>query len=456
MAEKKNFIIENFNGTDYDTLYPETNSGQVLLDTTAQAATTLPSGSTLNDALNKLNKFDNRYEIGDVLTTSRTDLSDKWLLCNGATLNDSDYPELGSQLPGVEMVFNKISVNSQTTEGYNQYSIATRKTASTTSAIMIIYANVYYCNSLSGGTWVSWGTLPQSCYVKTLNNHYVIVSTIQSGSAPFAKYCIGEPTSLDSFSNLQLPSNVSVYNYGDCIYCNNRYYFAYNGVSDAKMFRVLMYTDLQSAPTKDIAIPILDAPFYTGNGGTGYIFGIVDGNATLSCYRSNQDSDPSYVSDFVSIDSNGAATLLNKSTQLYRTNVPLSAWSLGGKYYIIRSPLSSQRYWTINVMDSLQSTSSTELKQIRSNYGQLCHFWLVENDKIILPDKTYIDSNGVIKNWNSGPSGSTLCLSFSSTDTDIYAMYPKYEVWASSKSAQFNLPIYSPATGLRAYIKAKN
>ena len=456
MAEKKNFTIENFNGIDYDTLYPETNSGQVLLDTTAQAATTLPSGSTLNDALNKLNKFDNRYEIGDVLTTSRTDLSDKWLLCNGATLNDSDYPELGSQLPGVEMVFNKISVNSQTTEGYNQYSIATRKTASTTSAIMIIYANVYYCNSLSGGTWVSWGTLPQSCYVKTLNNNYVIVSAIGSRSDPFAKYCIGEPTSLDSFSNLQLPSNISVYNYGDCIYCNNRYYFAYNGVSNANTFKVLMYTDLQSAPTKDITIPILNAPSYTGSGGTGYIFGIVDGNATLSCYRSNGSDSPSYVSDLVSIDANGATTLLNKSIQTYKTNVPLSAWSFGGKYYIIRSPLSSQQYWTINVTDSLQSTSSTELKQIRSQYGQLCHFWLVENDKIVLPDKTYIDSNGVIKNWSSGPSSSALCLSFSSTDTDIYAMYPKYEVWASSKSAQFNLPTYSPATGLRAYIKAKN
>ena len=187
-----------------------------------------------------------------------------------------------------------------------------------------------------------------------------------------------------------------------------------------------------------------------------YIFCIVYLNATFICYRINYSNYPSYVSDFVSIDSNGATTLLNKSIQTYRTNVPLSAWSLGGKYYIIRPPLSSQQYWTINVMDSLQSTSSTELKQIRSQYGQLCHFWLVENDKIVLPDKTYIDSNGTIKNWNSGPSGSTLCLSFSSTDTDIYAMYPKYEVWASSKSAQFNLPTYSPATGLRAYIKAKN
>lgn len=36
MAEKKNFTMKEYNGTDYDTLYPETNSGQVLLTKTAQ------------------------------------------------------------------------------------------------------------------------------------------------------------------------------------------------------------------------------------------------------------------------------------------------------------------------------------------------------------------------------------------------------------------------------------
>ena len=48
MAEKKNFTIENFNGTDYDTLYPETNSGQVLLDSSGQNIFHLSSGSTVN------------------------------------------------------------------------------------------------------------------------------------------------------------------------------------------------------------------------------------------------------------------------------------------------------------------------------------------------------------------------------------------------------------------------
>ena len=98
MAEKKNFTIENYNGTDYDTLYPETNSGQVLLDTTAQTATNLPSGKTLDDALQHITKDGGGFQVGDTLTTARTDLGDKWLLCNGATISSSNYPELAPLL----------------------------------------------------------------------------------------------------------------------------------------------------------------------------------------------------------------------------------------------------------------------------------------------------------------------------------------------------------------------
>lgn len=98
MAEKKNFSIENYNGTDYDTLYPETNSGQVLLDTTAQVSTDLPSGATLDDALQSISKDGGAFQVGDTLTTARTNLGDKWLLCNGQNVNAEDYPELVSVL----------------------------------------------------------------------------------------------------------------------------------------------------------------------------------------------------------------------------------------------------------------------------------------------------------------------------------------------------------------------
>ena len=96
MAEKKNFTIENYNGTDYDTLYPETISGQVLLDTQAQRILNLPSGDTLNNAFNHIAYGGGSYAIGDVLVTARNNLGDNWLLCNGAIVDGSQYPDLKS------------------------------------------------------------------------------------------------------------------------------------------------------------------------------------------------------------------------------------------------------------------------------------------------------------------------------------------------------------------------
>ena len=98
MAEKKNFTIENYNGTDYDTLYPETISGQVLLDAQAQRILNLPSGNTLNNAFNHIAYGGGSYVIGDVLVTARNNLGDSWLLCNGAIVDGSKYPVLKNLL----------------------------------------------------------------------------------------------------------------------------------------------------------------------------------------------------------------------------------------------------------------------------------------------------------------------------------------------------------------------
>ena len=38
-------------------------------------------------------------QVGDILTTTRTDLGDNWLLCNGDTVETSDYPNLKEVLP---------------------------------------------------------------------------------------------------------------------------------------------------------------------------------------------------------------------------------------------------------------------------------------------------------------------------------------------------------------------
>ena len=116
MAEKKNFTIENYNGTDYDTLYPETISGQVLLDAQAQRILNLPSGDTLNNAFNHIAYGGGSYVIGDVLVTARNNLGDNWLLCNGAIVDGSQYPVLKNLLKSAPHVgtFQSIGASADT------------------------------------------------------------------------------------------------------------------------------------------------------------------------------------------------------------------------------------------------------------------------------------------------------------------------------------------------------
>lgn len=116
MAEKKNFIIENYNGTDYDTLYPETISGQVLLDAQVQRILNLPSGDTLNNAFNHIAYDGGSYVIGDVLVTARNNLGDNWLLCNGAIVDGSKYPVLKNLLKSAPHVgtFKSIGASADT------------------------------------------------------------------------------------------------------------------------------------------------------------------------------------------------------------------------------------------------------------------------------------------------------------------------------------------------------
>lgn len=44
--------------------------------------------------------IDNVFRVGDLRSTLRTDLGDRWLLCNGEAFDPADYPELAAVIPG--------------------------------------------------------------------------------------------------------------------------------------------------------------------------------------------------------------------------------------------------------------------------------------------------------------------------------------------------------------------
>ena len=60
----------------YEVLYPETLTSQ------------------LNGDISSIEGYVKPWKVGDVLVTSRKDLSDNWLLCNGAQIAGADYPLL--------------------------------------------------------------------------------------------------------------------------------------------------------------------------------------------------------------------------------------------------------------------------------------------------------------------------------------------------------------------------
>ena len=51
------------------------------------------------------------FKVGDILSTLRTDLGDDWLLCNGETMNASEYPELANVLPGLETLAGQSTID---------------------------------------------------------------------------------------------------------------------------------------------------------------------------------------------------------------------------------------------------------------------------------------------------------------------------------------------------------
>lgn len=67
------------------------NKANLLKDTTA-ALFGLGSAAVPDDVFQKIGA--GAFVVGDTLTTARTDLGDKWLLCNGAGVKVTDYPLL--------------------------------------------------------------------------------------------------------------------------------------------------------------------------------------------------------------------------------------------------------------------------------------------------------------------------------------------------------------------------
>ena len=460
MAEKKNFTIENYNGTDYDTLYPETNSGQVLLDIDAQSSTSLSTGTTLDDALRHIFQNDGIFHIGDTLTTARTNLGNKWLLCNGAMVNSADYPVLSQFFNSVTFNYSKVA---EYTKPSNFYSTRTNSfdvmyDESTGKYGILMY--IHYLTSSSGlsdkilayqtigdSIWVDCtgdgvnNALLSDIFVKLLNRNFVVCNTQTynrtSNSNPVGYYCTGAPTSSASFSPIALPTVDVDWRWVDAAYYNGKYYFTITGSSTAPSY-LLVYDDLASTPQSILL----------KNSGSVGNFSMVNGKLCVCTGSSSNNV------TFKLINEDGTLGTITITTEdSYDSTTDLMLYSLGKNYVLTRLYNRSSSFYTFYVYFSNSLNNSFTKNKSYSNKQDI----LQKDDMLILSNGYYIDMELNIKTQESFQIiGDNPARPLRNCNNNIFAIGGTYNVYQSSLDAKFQLPTYSPATGLYAYIKAKN
>lgn len=118
MSGTKNVVIQQNNGTDYDKIYPKTRDSEVNLTDDNVSVW----GNTLKDALPKIDSRltvteNNQWEIGDIRTTTKSDLGEKWLKADGSVYDTSKYPDLAKVTTVQSFPFGSQSITSGTIAG---------------------------------------------------------------------------------------------------------------------------------------------------------------------------------------------------------------------------------------------------------------------------------------------------------------------------------------------------
>lgn len=428
MAEKKNFIIENYNGTDYDTLYPETISGQVLLDAQAQRILNLPSGDTLNNAFNHIAYGGGSYVIGDVLVTARNNLGDNWLLCNGEIIDGSEYPILKNLLKGAPHVgtFKSIGASAETAYRPGKAGEILWKDTLIDSPI-----NSYdFYTSLSSqssnvDTWSFFYVPSQNKYMYTTaqpqtsdgrnnNGYYGNALSSMSTSTTFERMTINGGWEVDgdlfyivtTFEHIQ-PSLVTSFP-------NTFTVDRQGGVTTSKTFDSTYNNKVAKLGTKYIM-------YARDNSVKCYVFD-KSGTATGTTVVKSGSKNTFFACD-------GTVALLNYASSQFTEASP----------YIISE----------NSTEAVPITLPTQGRVFGSSHG----FFYLDGTKLYQSVDHANTWNVLINDLDVGTLYDML---ENPQDHKVYIIGSAATKILNFDSANVLLPTYSPATGLRAYIKAKN
>lgn len=433
MAEKKNFTIENYNGTDYDTLYPETNSGQVLLDRDAQVTTGLASGSTLDDALQSVVKDTGAFQVGDTLTTARTNLGSKWLLCNGTQIAQTDYPALVGLLGAKP--FNWISKGTSTTANIDYIVNKTTATgdlflAKSDTPVDRIYS-CYYSTDL-----LSWQSLQTNSNGKFLiwcvNGTWIISYPVTStGSSYESRYYSGENMNFSNFVKINGISSLSGVAYWNGKYCIN----TLDKSLDRNNSSMFIYTDLSQSPN---ILHLNVSP-------TGQLSVLPEGVAF--CYGGT----PAYSQyGIVVVDAQNSVSTYSVTLTDY--NAPATSIQYFNGYYYITTYKNTSPSVTHTLFRSTTLNGSYSKVKYNNTDDVTATNITITDNYLITDTGYYIDKeNNVYKQAN--PIKATVPILVSN---DKYYTMVNTTAYQSNIAASANLPTVSTASGLYTYIKAKS
>ena len=428
MAEKKNFTIENYNGTDYDTLYPETISGQVLLDTQAQRIFNLPSGDTLNNAFNHIAYGGGSYAIGDVLVTARNNLGDNWLLCNGAIVDGSQYPVLKNLLKSAPHVgtFQSIGASADTLYRPGKAGeILWKDTEGSSPINSHSFETSLSSQSSNVDTWSFF-------YVPSQNKYMYTTYEMQSSSGydTYGYYgsSLNDLSTSVRFNKMNIDGGYEID--GDLFYV----------VETFKKVRPSIVTSFpdgfniyqSTADMTNSAFPPTSEIVKIGNR---YIMFARLKSGDIICYlftKSGTSLPGSVVANggkntFFACD--GTVALLNYASSQYKAASP----------YIITEDSTEASPITLPTSDRV--------------FGNSHGFFYLDGTKLYQSVDHANTWNVLINDLNVGTLYDIL---ENPQDNKVYIIGSAATKILTFDSANVLLPTYSPATGLRAYIKAKN
>ena len=436
MAEKKNFTIENFNGTDYDTLYPETNSGQVLLDSSGQNILHLSSGSTVNDGFNSIAYGGGGFTIGDVIVTARNNMGDNWLLCNGAIVDGNQYPILKNLLKPAP-------------------SVTTGKAIGTANAIYkpgqsgeIIYRTGSKVGIQSHNFNTDIDSIESSsvedsiafAYVPTKNSYARATYEFQSSTGYNSTVYSGSSlSSMSTSTTIASGTVVGIYPIDDKIF-----YLVYQfGSSDHQ--QVTLVSDVtDSFPSEsgrrlriDVAPMKFNSPYNLVKVGNNKYLELVGREGQFNQYNS--------IVQFFTHTSGSEFTYIFEKTGAWDMTESDGTVAIFGskrqnKYYLVKEDSTSNNIVSISLPSS-------------NVFGNSYGFFYVGTDNKLYQSVDHASTWNVL--LNNVDVGDVCSIVENPQDGKVYIIGTTSTIILTFNSSNILLPTYSPATGLYAYIRAK-